>query len=401
MKKKSNLDILMIMFGFTFFSGSMLIGQKLSSGVEFSDFLVCILIGGTILGIFGGILGYIGAKTGNNMKELSHKSFGKKGSYLPSLLVGITQIGWYGVGISMFAVPVANLIFPNNIFALYSLIILFGVFMTISTYIGIDSITKVSYLAVIVILLFGFISIIYAFNRQPIDILSAFGNGDKISILIGLQMVIGSYISGAITTPNFSRYGENPKCIAGICCCAFLLGNGLMIIFGASSNILVGGSDIFNIFTYFGFETIGVIVLGLNIWSSCDNGLYSAGLEFENILKIDHKKIILFAGLSSTIFSYYLYNNFIDFLSIMNYTLPPIGVVLIINYISKKDYSGKNINLINCIAVIIGGISAYFFKFGISSINAIIVTSLITIVGNYINNKIMINKGGSSSYENK
>ncbi|MFR3919589.1 MAG: cytosine permease [Clostridia bacterium] len=324
----------------------------------------------------------------------------KKGSYLSSLLVGITQIGWYGVGISMFAVPVANLIFPNKIFALYSLIILFGVFMTISTYIGIDSITKVSYLAVIVILLFGFISIIYAFNRQPIDILSAFGNGDKISILIGLQMVIGSYISGAITTPNFSKYGENPKFIAIICFCAFLLGNGLMIIFGASSNILVGGSDIFNIFTYFGFEAIGVIVLGLNIWSSCDNGLYSAGLEFENILKIDHKKIILFAGLSSTIFSYYLYNNFIDFLSIMNYTLPPIGVVLIINYISKKDYSSKNINLINCIAVIIGGISAYFFKFGISSINAIIVTSLITIVGNYINNKIMRNKGGSS-YENK
>ena len=67
MKKKSNLDILMIMFGFTFLSG-----------VKFSDFLVCILIGWTILGIFGGILGYIGSKTGNNMKELSHKSFGKK-----------------------------------------------------------------------------------------------------------------------------------------------------------------------------------------------------------------------------------------------------------------------------------------------------------------------------------
>ena len=173
-----------------------------------------------------------------------------------------------------------------------------------------------------------------------------------------------------------------------------------MIIFGASSNILVGGSDIFNIFTYFGFEVIGIIVLGLNIWSSCDNGLYSAGLEFENIFKIDHKKIILITGLTSTIFSYYLYNNFVDFLSIMNYALPPIGVVLIINYITKKDYSSSNINLINCIAVIIGGITAYFLKFGVSSINAIIVTSLITIVGNCINNK-RINKGGNSSYENK
>lgn len=400
MKKKSNIDILMIMFGFTFFSGSMLIGQKLSSGVKFSDFLVCILIGGTLLGIFGGILGYIGAKTGKNMKELSHMAFGRKGSYLPSLLVGITQIGWYGVGISMFAVPVANLIFPNNMFVLYSLIILFGVFMTISTFIGIESITKVSYLAVIVILLFGFISIFYALNKQSKDIINAFGNGDKINILIGLQMVIGSYISGAITTPNFSKYGKNPKFIAIICFCAFLLGNGLMIIFGASSNILVGGSDIFNIFTYFGFEVIGIIVLGLNIWSSCDNGLYSAGLEFENIFKIDHKKIILITGLASTIFSYYLYNNFVDFLSIMNYALPPIGVVLIINYITKKDYSSSNINLINCIAVIIGGITAYFLKFGVSSINAIIVTSLITIVGNCINNK-RINKGGNSSYENK
>ena len=200
-------------------------------------------------------------------------------------------------------------------------------------------------------------------------------------------MVIGSYISGAITTPNFSKYGKDSKFIAIICFCAFLLGNGLMIIFGASSNILVGGSDIFNIFTYFGFGLIGIIVLGLNIWSSCDNGLYSAGLEFENIFKISHKKIILFSGLASTIFSYYLYNNFVDFLSIMNYALPPIGVVLIINYIAKRDYSSKKINFINCMAVIIGGISAYFLKFGISSINAMIVTSLISIVGNYINNR--------------
>ena len=138
MKKKSNLDILMIMFGFTFFSGSMLIGQQLSSGVNFGDFLVCIVIGGAILGTFGGILGYIGAKTDKNMKELSCMSFGRKGSYLPSLLVGITQIGWYGVGISMFAVPVANLIFPNNMFALYFLIMLFSIFMTISTFIGIE-----------------------------------------------------------------------------------------------------------------------------------------------------------------------------------------------------------------------------------------------------------------------
>lgn len=45
MKKKSNFDILMIMFGFTFFSGSMLIGQTLSNGLNLIDFILCIFIG--------------------------------------------------------------------------------------------------------------------------------------------------------------------------------------------------------------------------------------------------------------------------------------------------------------------------------------------------------------------
>ena len=48
---------------------------------------------------------------------LSIKSFGIKGSYLPSILVGVTQVGWYGVGVSMFAVPVANILAPLKIYS--------------------------------------------------------------------------------------------------------------------------------------------------------------------------------------------------------------------------------------------------------------------------------------------
>ena len=378
MKKKSNFDILMIMFGFTFFSGSMLIGQTLSNGLNLIDFILCIFIGGIILGIFGGTLGFISSKTNDDMKSLSIKSFGVKGSYLPSILVGVTQVGWYGVGVSMFAVPVANILAPDNIFILYLLIVIFGAFMTISTCIGIKSITKVSYIAVFTILIFGILSIIYALNSKSIDILNSFGLKENISFIVGLEMVIGSYISGSITTPNFAKYGKNPFFIGIICFMAFLLGNGLMIVFGAASNILVGGNDIFDIFTYFGFNILGIIVLGLNIWSSCDNGLYSAGLEFENIFKIEHKKIILILGLLSTIFSYYLYSNFISFLSVMNYTLPPVGVVLITNYLFKRDYSKNKINLFNCFVVFVGIITSFFVNYGIPVVNGIAITFMIS-----------------------
>ena len=39
---------------------------------------------------------------------LARKAFGVKGSYLPSAMISFTQIGWFGVGIAMFAIPVAN-----------------------------------------------------------------------------------------------------------------------------------------------------------------------------------------------------------------------------------------------------------------------------------------------------
>ncbi|MDI8746333.1 cytosine permease, partial [Salmonella enterica subsp. enterica serovar Montevideo] len=42
--------------------------------------------------------GYIGAKTGLSTHLLARYSFGVKGSWLPSLLLGGTQVGWFGVG---------------------------------------------------------------------------------------------------------------------------------------------------------------------------------------------------------------------------------------------------------------------------------------------------------------
>ncbi|MCV5707805.1 cytosine permease, partial [Escherichia coli] len=57
-------------------------------------------------GIYTACLGYIGASTGLSTHLLARYSFGVKGSWLPSLLLGGTQVGWFGVGVAMFALPV-------------------------------------------------------------------------------------------------------------------------------------------------------------------------------------------------------------------------------------------------------------------------------------------------------
>ena len=94
-----------IMLGFTFFSASMWTGVDLANGLDLKGFMLAILIGGVILAAYTGALGYIGCDTGLSFDLLSRRAFGKNGSKLPSVMIGITQIGWFGVGAAMFAIP--------------------------------------------------------------------------------------------------------------------------------------------------------------------------------------------------------------------------------------------------------------------------------------------------------
>ena len=168
--KKGFVTMFMIMLGFTFFSASMWAGQQLAAGLDFWGFLKSLLFGGAILGLYTGLLGYAGAKTGMSMDLLAQKAFGEKGSYLSSAMISFTQIGWFGVGIAMFAIPVAGELFGDSKTAMWALVIGAGVCMTASAYFGIDSLTVISYIAVPLVAVLGTVTIGIAGNysrREP------------------------------------------------------------------------------------------------------------------------------------------------------------------------------------------------------------------------------------------
>ena len=108
--RKGFWPMLFIMLGFTFCSSSMTVGSKLGNGLDLSGYLVATMIGGALLGAYTGILGYIGSSSGLSFDHLAQRAFGRFGSYLPSAMIAITQIGWFGVAVAMFAGPAAELL---------------------------------------------------------------------------------------------------------------------------------------------------------------------------------------------------------------------------------------------------------------------------------------------------
>ena len=382
------LTMFMIMLGFTFFSASMWTGQTLGDSLDLSGFIGSLILGGIILAIYTGSLAYVGAKTGLSLDLLAQHSFGAKGSYLPSVLTSFTQIGWFGVGIAMFAIPVARELFGGSTAVEWVLILIAGACMTASAYFGIKSLTIISYIAVPLVAILGTVAMIMAVKQGDGTIVDQFAKSSgSLSVIGGAGLAIGSFVSGGTATPNFTRFAKNGKQGTIATVVAFFIGNSLMFFFGAISYIFVGGNDIFEVMIRLNLFYLAILVLGLNIWTTNDNALYTAGLGLANIFNKRKKPMVLISGVIGTLLSVWLYYNFCGWLNILNCTLPPVGIILVISYfMNKKAYDTDTFKIVTVnwfavVGVILGAIVANVVTWGIASINGMVVAALCYVIG--------------------
>ena len=390
--RKSTLSMFMVMLGFTFFSASMWVGQQLAAGLNFSGFIWALILGGIILAAYTGALGYIGAKTGFSLDMLSRRSFGIKGSYLPSAMISFTQIGWFGVGLAMFAIPVAKELMGLEVtpdympWQGYLMVAIAGILMTASAYFGIKSLTIVSYIAVPAVAILGTVAMILAIKRGDMGLVEQFAIGSKdLGIIAGAGLVVGSFVSGGTATPNFTRFAKSGKIGLITTVIAFFVGNSLMFLFGAVSSIYAGGNDIFEVMLNLNLFYMAVLVLGLNIWTTNDNALYTAGLGLSNITGWSKKSMVIVSGIIGTVAAVWLYWNFCGWLNVLNCTLPPVGIILIISYFTgRKDFMQEpttQVNWWSVAGVVAGAVVATLVHWGFPAINGMAVAAVLYLIG--------------------
>lgn len=391
--RRSFLTMFMIMLGFTFFSASMWTGQTLGLSLDLAGFWQALLLGGVILGAYTGALGYVGAKTGLSLDLLAQHSFGAKGSYLPSALISFTQIGWFGVGVAMFAIPVAKLVAPDSPWVPYALVAVAGICMTASAFFGIRAMTVVSYISVPLIAVLGIAAMTIAIRNGDVSLAEKFAEHQGMSVVAGAGLVIGSFVSGGTATPNFTRFAKSAKQAVIVTVIAFFLGNSLMFCFGAVSGVYVGGNDIFEVMIALNLTVFAILVLGLNIWTTNDNALYSAGLGLSNITKIKKSPMVLISGALGTVTAIWLYDNFVGWLNILNCTLPPVGAILVLGYFchakeyERWDQIRQQVNWFAVAGVVLGAAVANLVPVGIASINGMAVACICYLLGEAVSRR--------------
>lgn len=388
--RKGVISLTMVMLGLTFFSASMWTGGSLGIGLSFDDFFLAVVIGNLILGIYTSFLGYIGASTGLSTHLLARFSFGVKGSWLPSALLGGTQVGWFGVGVAMFAIPVHKATgIDTNI-----LIVVSGLLMTVTVYFGMSALMILSAIAVPAIALLGGYSVIDAVvSIGGVSAIKVLEPEASIDFSVAIAMVVGSFVSAGTLTADFVRFGKKPTSAVLVTMTAFFIGNSLMFIFGAAGAAATGQSDISEVMIAQGLLIPAVIVLGLNIWTTNDNALYASGLGFSNITGLPSRYISMVNGVVGTLCALWLYNNFVGWLTFLSLAIPPIGGVIIADFMVNrsryKDFANaefKTVNWAGIIAVAIGVACGHFLP-GVVPVNAVLGGALSYLIINPILNK--------------
>ena len=330
--RRAFVSILAVMLGLTFFSASMWAGGTLGTGLSAADFFLAVDSGNLILGLYAGLLAWIAAGSGCSTHLLARQSFGRHGSRIASGVLAGTQIGWFGGGVVMFALPVARVTgWPMPL-----LIGSAGLLMTATAYLGFRALTGLSIVAVPAIAALGALSVglavdtaggLSALLRLPVDSPIGFG--------VALSACIGSFISAATLTPDFTRFARRPLSGLLATLIAFALGNTLMFVFGATGARVYGEADIAEVLFAQGLILPAILLLGLNIWTTNDNALYASSLGLANLTGWPKRWLVLAGGTIGTLSAQWLYQDFIGWLGFLSTALPPIGAVLIVDHLGR------------------------------------------------------------------
>ncbi|WP_318569741.1 cytosine permease [Salinigranum marinum] len=299
-ERKGLVSISAVLLGFVFFAGTLWAGAEVGAAMGFVPMLTAMAVGYAILGVYVALLCAIAAKAGLTTVLLSRYTFGRTGAKWADLLLGGTQVGWFGVTIPLIAVPTATFLGVDTPMFVSALVVVWGVLHLATAYFGYEGMERLSYVAVPALVVVGLLSMgIAVADTGGIGGLVSQVGGGEMAFGAAVTIVVGTFISGGTQAPNWARFAANKRVAFWAGLVAFLVGNGFLFLSGA-----VGGAvydvtpagDLYAVLSAQGLAFVGLVALVFNIWTTNDNAAYAFGVAGSEAFDFDRKRPFVLAG---------------------------------------------------------------------------------------------------------
>lgn len=336
--RKSLFSMAVVLVGFTIFTPTMLAGASLGTAFTFDELIWVVLLGSAILGGYVACLGYIGARTGLTTVVMARYTLGNKGSKLASILLGGTQIGWYGVIIGTIGALTAQALDWNSWGAEASVMIGTSVLMCLTACYGYRGMYWVSLVSTPLILILA----VWVVQRSLDEVGGWSGLFDaqptqQMTIAVAITTVVGTFVSAGTQAPNWTRFARSGRDAIVASVLGFLIGNGLMIFFGAIGAITFGEGDFVLVLYELGLVGWGLVLLFGNLWKSNADTAYAFGVAGAELFEKPRKVPFVVGGcvIGTLLALAGVHEHLVDYLVLLGIFIPPLGGVIIGDWIAR------------------------------------------------------------------
>lgn len=314
-----------------------LLGATLGAGLSFWGAFWAFTLGSVILEVVCIFVGIAGMREGLSTSMLARwTGFGRYGSTLIGVVIALSLFGWFGVQTAVFAAGLHSIMswLPLPVWALIA-----GLGVTLLVIRGFKAMGMTAFITVPAFLGLAGWAMWVEISRHDLGTLVASPPfGEPISIATGATIVAGSYIVGAVTTPDMTRFNRSTGDVVKQTLVGISLGEYVLGLAGVLLAYAVKSSDVIAIITA-SSGLIGVIVLisatvKINNWN-----LYSAALGLLNAVestvgvRLNRVAVTVGVGvLGSVLAAAGILERFTDFLLILGVVTPPIAGIMVAEY---------------------------------------------------------------------
>ncbi len=347
--RKSLLSLTVVLLGFTFFTATMFGGGRIGPAFAFDELLGVIAVGNLLLGVYVATLGWMASRSGLNTALMSRYGFGSVGSRWPDLLLGLTQMGWYGWGTATIAVLTLRFAGvaesdPSYTLFLYGLMAVFGLAFCWTAYVGYRGLEVLSLVAVPAMVLLLGVSL-----TRTLETAEAQGGllASEPTATLGwgaaITIVFGTFVSGGTQATNWTRFARTGTSAIVASLLAFFIGNGLMVLTGALGALVYQQPDVVDVLVLQGLVTLGVIMLFLNIWTTQDNTIYNFSAVGAHFFRTRNRRLVTVGGavLGTALAFLRIDLYLVPYLLLLGTFIPPVGGVIIADFFFRHrgEYS--------------------------------------------------------------
>lgn len=336
--RKSFFSLAVVLLGFTIFTPTMLAGAELGRAFSLSDLMLVILLGSIVLGVYVAALGYLGAKTGLTTVVMARYSLGTSGSKLASILLGGTQIGWYAVIIGTIGGLTAQAFEWESYPAKAAVMIVTSALMCLTACYGYRGMYWVSLVSTPLILILA--CWVVAKSLGEVGGLSGLADinpPSSMTIAVAVTIVVGTFVSAGTQAPNWTRFARTGRQAVCASLIGFLIGNGMMILFGAIGAITYGEGDFVLVLYQLGLVGWGVFLLFGNLWKSNADTAYAFGVAGAELFHRPSKLPFVIGGsvIGTVLALMGAEEHLVDYLVLLGIFIPPLGGVIIGDYFAR------------------------------------------------------------------